>query len=48
MGGYGGAGGWLPHAPLDGTTYRGAADSWGSHKKDGQEEVVVVAARRDL
>lgn len=44
-----GAGGRLPHAPLGGTTYRGAADSWGSHKKDGQEVVVVVvvAARRD-
>lgn len=43
-----GAGCRLPHAPLGGTTYRGAADSWGSHKKDGQEVVVVVvAARRD-
>lgn len=42
-----GAAGRLPLAPLDGTTYRGAADSWGSHKKDGLEVVVVVATRRD-
>ena len=48
MGGYRGAGGWLHHAPLDGTTYRGAADYWGSHKKDCEKVVVVaVAARRD-